>query len=73
LIDFFVCHRTKNAEDERGTVISYAELCANPSQYLMTEQFQDNHLDYINVSRKLRRSIRERITQQNADHAAKNT
>jgi hypothetical protein len=39
----------------------------------MTEQFQDNKLDYFNVSTGLRGSIRERSTQVNADHAAENT
>ncbi len=73
MIAFFVCDRTKNAEDERGTVISYAELYPSPPQHSMTEQFQDNKLDYFNVSTGLRGSIRERSTQVNADHAAENT
>jgi hypothetical protein len=70
---FSVFHRTKNAEDERETVISYAKLCRSPPQHSMTERFQDNNLDYFNVSTGLRRSIIERSTQQNADHAAENT
>jgi hypothetical protein len=39
----------------------------------MTEQFQDNLLDYSDASTAFRRSIGERRTQQNADHVAENT
>jgi hypothetical protein len=73
LIVFFVCHRTKNAEDERGTVISYEELRSSPLQHSMTEPFQDKHLDYCDFSTGLRRFLRERRTHQNADHVAENT
>jgi hypothetical protein len=70
---FFVFHRTKNVKDERGTVISYAELCPSLPQHSMTAQFQDNNFDYLNVSIRHRRFIRERKTKQNADPAAENT